>query len=257
MLLATAVCTLIAVLALDARNAGAENARYTGSWRIDTLPDKHMIDLGMTYRSRGSTREDSNTVAFVPSSYPGLSADEMEADNASVRFKIVRDAGDFDCEGYFMRGTGSGVFTFVPSSGYAAAFESRGFGRPSADEQFRLAQADVSLAMIDRMRSLGVKGLSASSLVRLADHDVSGAYVQGLSDAGVNARSVEELVRLRDHDVNVDFVAGLGRLGYHPGIEDLVRLRDHDVDLNFIAKLRSHGYNPSIEDLIRLRDSGM
>ena len=229
---------------------------YQGTWRINYLTSTS-IDLGLSYHNDHSSWEMSDSVPFDERAFHGLTLDDIKSAKGVKHFQIVRDAGAFDCNGYFASGIGSGVFAFAPSAAFADALDSRGLGRPDVKDQFELALSNVTLAMVDGLRSAGVTGLSAKALVNLANHDVNAKYVAGLKANGVHATSVDDLVRLRDHDVAPDYIAGLARDGYHPSVDDLVRLRDHDVSLDFISRLQAHGYHPSIEDLIRLRDSGM
>ena len=272
-----------AVASAWAPAASADDA-YQGSWRISFVSGT-TIDLGLSHHSDHGSWEMSDTMAFDAASLRGLTLDDVKNATGDKHFQIVRDAGSFDCNGYFRTGIGSGVFAFAPSATFAAALDSRGLGRPDEKDQFELALANVTIAFVDGLRAAGVTGLSAKALVTLADHDVNGKYVAALNANGVRAASVDELVRLRDHDVAPEFIAGLGKFGYHPSadelvrlrdhdvaadyvaglwkdgyrpsVDELVRLRDHDVSLDFIARLQSHGYHPNIDDLIRLRDSGM
>jgi hypothetical protein len=233
------------------------DAAYAGTWQI-TVKSPVTIDLELSYRSpQSSSSVGRDPMPFDEKIYPGLTMTQMKSANGDAHFRIVRDAGVFVCNGYFVNGMGSGVFEYLPSAAYAAALESRGLGRPDEHDQFRLMFADVTLAAIDQLRSAGVSGVSVKSLVSMAEHGVDRPYIASLAAAGVKAGSVDELMRLRDHDVEGDFIAGLARYGYHPSTDDLVRLRDHDVTIDFVARLKSHGYTPTVEDLIRLRDAGV
>jgi hypothetical protein len=246
-----------ALLACASGQPAADGAGvHEGTWRISYV-SATTIDFELSYRNDGHSWDSGDTIPFDASAYSGLTLSDIRSAAGAKHFRIVRDAGSFDCNGYFAHGIGSGVFDFTPSDAFASALEARGLGRPSLDDQFSLALANVSLAMIDQLKAAGVAGLDSAALVRLADHDVNGKYVADLKADGVRPASVDDLVRLRDHDVSADFVAGLARYGYHPSVDDLVRLRDHDVNLDFVARLKAHGYHPSVDDLIRLRDSGM
>jgi hypothetical protein len=271
-------------IASMAAPAAKADDSFQGTWRINYISTSS-IDLGLSHHDGHSSWEMSDTVSFDANSFHGLTMDDIKSAKGVKHFQIVRDAGAFDCNGYFAGGIGSGVFDFAPSAAFADALDSRGLGRPDTKDQFELALSNVTLAMVDGLRSAGVTGLSSKALVTLANHDVSAKYVAGLNANGVHASSVDELVRLRDHDVApeyiaglahdgyhpsvddlvklrdhdvaLDYVAGLAHDGYHPSMDDLVRLRDHDVSLDFISRLQAHGYHPSVDDLIRLRDSGM
>jgi hypothetical protein len=230
----------------------------TGVWYLALRPGGAKAEFGLRIAGAdGDSWYESDTVAFNVADYPGLALDQITAPNANVHFTIPRDAGTLDCEGYFRSGVGSGVFAYSANAAFAQALAARGLGVVGDDDQYRLMIADVTIAMVDSLRSRGVSGLSVSSLVQLANHGVDGAYVSSMSATGVKFSSVDALLRLRDHGVDAEYVQGLARYGYHPNADDLVRLRDHGVEVQFVARLKSHGYSPSIEDLIRLKDSGM
>ena len=248
-----ALATLASGALTQAAHAGSA---YEGAWLVHYVSSKS-FDLELRYRSDGHSSDIGETLAYDARTFPDLTPSEIQSAQGDKSFRIVRDAGTFECHGYFADGSGSGLYEFTPTEGYASALEARGLGRPTGDEQFTLAFEDIRLDEIDRLRSAGIEGLSASALVKLADHGVGPRYVNDILGQGVHPASVDELMRLRDHGVDGAFVAGLTRYGYHPTVSDLVRLRDHGVDLDFVARLRAHGYNPSVEDLIRLRDAGM
>jgi hypothetical protein len=236
-------------------SANASDA-FAGTWRIN-YESASTIDLELSYRNGHHSWDSGDTIAFDSGSFAGLTINDVKSAKGDRHFRIVRDAGSLDCIGYFASGIGSGIFTFAPSTAFASGLEARGLGRPDVKDQFELAMADVTMAMVDRLVAAGVKGRSSKALVTLANHGVGPQYVSGLDASGVRAASVDDLLRLRDHDVEPNYVAGLARYGYHPAVDDLVRLRDHDVSLDFVARLKAHGYHPSVDELIRLRDAGL
>jgi hypothetical protein len=281
---AGAIAVTAWTIATTAPPAAKADDAFQGTWRINYI-SASSVDLELSFRSGHSTWDMGDTMPVDAGGFHGLSVDDIKSAKGAKHFQIVRDAGSFNCDGYFSGGIGSGVFAFAPNASFADALDSRGLGRPEAKDQFELALANVTLSMVDGLRSAGVTGLSAKALVTLANHDVNAKYVAGLKANGVHAASVDELVRLRDHDVAPDFIAGLAHLGYrpgvddlvrlrdhdvatdyitglahlgyHPSVDDLVRLRDHDVSVDFVTRLQAHGYHPNVDDLIRLRDSGM
>ena len=282
---AAGVAFVGALLACAPGRPAADGATtHEGTWRIGYV-SATTIDFEMSYRNDGHSWDSGDTIPFDATAFNGLTLADIKSADGAKHFRIVRDAGSFDCNGYFAHGVGSGVFDFTPGGAFADALEARGVGRPSGDDEFSLAMADVSLTMVDRLKAAGISGLDSAALVRLAEHGVNGKYVADLKADGVKPSSIDDLVRLRDHGVDPDFVAGLARGGYHPSVDDLVRLRDHGVTaefaaglarygyhagaddlvrlldhgvtLDFVARLQAHGYHPSIDDLIRLRDSGM
>src|SRR5918912_388793 len=95
-------------------------------------------------RSKGDSSGEwdgySNTSRSVPASdLQGLTrAQAMSATGTQVSFRIVRDAGTLNCEGWFREGNGSGHFTFAPSASFASELQRRGMGAPTAQQQFQM-----------------------------------------------------------------------------------------------------------------------
>lgn len=278
---------LVALLAVANRFTAADGATSpssrTGTWSIQSGAGSD-LQLTLIVRSSDGSDTESDSVPYTSASFAGISLDRIKSLDGPANFRIVRDAGSFDCRGSFAGGQGGGVFTFEPDASFAAALASRGLGGISDDDQFALAMAGFSLATLDQLRSVGTTGLTGHELVVLSQHGVDGSYVSAMTAQGVHPASADDWVRLRDHGVEPEFVAaltgdglhadpdqlvkladhgvdaafaaGVEKDGYHPSIDDLVRLSDHGVTLAFIAAMRAHGYAPTIDDLIRLRDSG-
>jgi hypothetical protein len=264
-------------------SADTPSTPRTGTWTIQSGAGN---DVQLTLMVRGADGSDteSDSVPYLPASFDGISLGRIKTLDGPATFRIVRDAGAFDCRGSFAGGQGGGVFTYAPSAAFAAALASRGLGGISDDDQFALAMSGFALATLDQLRATGTAGLTGHELVALSQHGVDGEYVRAMAAQSVRPATADEWVRLRDHGVEPEFVAALSRdglhpdpdelveladhgvdaafasgvekFGYHPSVDDLVRLCDHGVTLAFIADMRAHGYAPTIDDLIRLRDSG-
>ena len=135
-------CALLASLAIASYGAPARadegSAPYEGTWRL-SYDSGSEIDIELAYRHDQSSWDEGHTVQFAQSGVQGVTLDQLRSASGDERFSIVRDAGTFDCRGYFKDGVGSGIFAFRPSSAYADALAARGLGRPSIDDEFRLA----------------------------------------------------------------------------------------------------------------------
>ncbi len=232
----------------------------TGQWLVDQHSQNATVDL--TFKSSGSDGshtwnfEDTTTVART--SVSGLTDDQLESSGTHVTFRIVRDAGWFDCDGWAANGHASGSYRFTPDPAFARGLAARGIASPDAAQSLRLAVSNVGMAYVDSLRSLGVTELSPDNLVRLSDHGVSPAYVAAMSSDGYRFHVTDDLVRLVDHGVDPAYVADMRAAGYpNLSADDLVRLRDHGVDADFVKRMSEHGYTKlSVDDLIRLRDNG-
>jgi beta-lactamase regulating signal transducer with metallopeptidase domain len=188
----------------------------------------------------------------------GLSAQQLESGTAPVRFTLRRDAGTFAFNGILGGGVGAGTFTFAPNPSFAAELEKRGFGRPTAREQYKMARSDVSLAFVDELKAQNYTDISTSQLVRAGDHGVNADYLRSMSELGYRFGSLDALITLRDHGVSAEYVRQLQELGYKQLTADELRTaRDHGVTPEYVRELVALGYKLSIEQLRNARDHGV
>ena len=233
----------------------------TGQWLLDQHANRTTLDL--TLKSSGS--DGSHTWNFEDSSsidrsaLRGLTDSQFASNGVHAAFRIVRDAGWFDCDGWVANGRGAGTYSFSPDPAFAQKLAARGIANPTASQSLRLAIAGIDMAYIDGLRAIGVSSLSPDDLVRLADHGVEAGFVSAMSADGYRFHTAEDLVRLTDHGVNSNFVASMRGAGYTTlSADDLVRLVDHGVSPSFIAAMRGVGYtNLNADDLVRLVDHGV
>ena len=218
----------------------------------------------------------------------GLSPDAINGPTSDVAFDIVRDAGTLRCHGEFSDGIGAGLFDLVLDSRYADQLEKRGVGRPTRDQQVRLALADASYELLDvlaaqkyptpdvdmflkmtqhgvdveyiqGMAKLGYKFGTVSELIKARDHGVDPEFVRRMADAGYSKLDFDVLLRARDHGADPEYIGDMGELGFKKlPLEDLIRARDHGVDADYVEGMNRAGYpNLSLATLIRARDHGV
>lgn len=228
-------------------------------WRVEEKPEAQgQVDLQLTHRRGNSVSSYGRSIAL--SDLQGLSPAQLDAATAQVvRFRLVRDAGTFACEGSAQRDTGSGVCDFVPGRAFAQRMSAAGMGQASDEQLLSLAMADVGGAYLDELRRQRYATPNVSGLVRAAQHGVNLRYLREMDAAGYRLRELEGLVTLRDHGVNARYVQGLKAAGYaNIPVEQLRRMRDHGVSTEFVRALSQHGYRKlAPEDLVRLRDHGV
>jgi hypothetical protein len=257
---AIAVGTAGIALALFFTQARAD-LPSTGQWLLDQHAGRATLDL--TFKSAGTDGSHSwdfeDTTSIDRTALHGLTDSQFASNGVHAAFRIVRDAGWFDCAGWVANGRGAGAYRFTPDAAFSQGLATRGIGSPTASQSLRLAIAGINFAYIDRLRALGVSSLSTDDLVRLADHGIDTAYVSAMSADGYRFQSSDDLVRLRDHGVDPQYISAMRVAGYpNLAADDLVRLRDHGVDPGFVASMRAAGYmSISAEDLIRLKDHGV
>jgi len=249
---------MIAALALAA--VVASNTAVQ-TWNIEPS-DRGAVSLRISVRIESpghdwdTTEEHDIPEAAFATTFQGLSrADLASPAGMKVDFRIVRDAGMLECEGWAHDGHASGDFTVALSQAFARSLAARGIGTPTEDQQRRMLIANVGYPLIDALEAGRYDRPSVADLIKLAEHDVTPDYIASLGAAGIHLHSSEELVRIRDHDVTIDYINGLRQAGYRNLTpEQYVRLRDHDVTLAFVSGMQAAGYRPTPEELVRLRD---
>ena len=122
-----------------------------------------------------------------PTDLRGLPLSQLSSYSGPARFQLVRDAGTFNLEGQLRDGHGTGFFTFSPDSRFPQQLASRGYARPTSDQQFWLGLHDVGYAMLDEMSKQGYERPSVDQLVVMGMH---GANLEVLGMAGWNMLAV-------------------------------------------------------------------
>jgi len=208
---------------------------YTGQWIIEPARETSQLQLTLTYSSErvGGHRGRGDSITsfgLVPEQLRGLTQAQMMSAGATVQFQIVRDAGTFNCEGWFKGGKGSGHFVFAGNPSFVAELRSRTYDTPTEAQLFSLAMNDVSIAFIDELKAQGYERPSLDQLVRMGDHGVTLAYVRELKAQGYSLQTTEMLTRMVDHGVSISFIKEMDALGYKQlPAETLVRTVDHEL----------------------------
>jgi len=266
----------------------AEDA-YTGQWIVEPAREAGLLHLTLTYSSEKRGRGQSmDSFSLSPEQLRGLTPAQMMSAGTNVQFQLVREAGTFNCEGWFKGGSGSGHFVFASNPAFVAELRKRGYEAPSEAQLFKLAMSDVGIALLDELQAQGYERPTLDQLVRMGDHGVSLEYVRALKAQGYSVQSVDLLTRMVDHGVSISFIKELEALGYKrlpvetlirtvdhgvtPGyiqelaalgqrdltLEQLTRLVDHGVNVSFIKEIEAAGYGrPSLDQLVRLQDHGV
>lgn len=243
----------------EAAPAGADDA-YTGQWIIEPSRQAGWLHLTLTYSNEKRGRGQSITsFKLAPDGLRGLSQAQMMSAGTNVQFQLVRDAGTFNCEGWFKEGRGSGHFVFAANPAFTAELRRRNYEAPSDAQMFRLAMSDLSIAFLDELQAQGYERPSLDQLVRMGDHGVSLDYVRALKAQGYSVQSTDLLTRMVDHGVSISFIKELESLGYRRlPVETLIRTVDHGVTPEYIRELAGFGHRDlSLEQLTRLVDHGV
>ncbi|HKQ53191.1 MAG TPA: hypothetical protein VJT74_12535, partial [Pyrinomonadaceae bacterium] len=197
-------------------SAAGVQASYTGQWLVEFRTGDERVQFSLRYHRDADGSYNSNTsFRIAPDQLRGLTREQaMSSAGTTVNFQLVRDAGTFNCEGWFKDGNGAGHFVFSANPSFANELKRQGYGTPSADQQFSMALHEVSLAFIAELKAQGYDRPTLDQLVTLGEHGVRLDYVRGLKEEGYMLRSIDSLVEMKDHGVSLNFIRELAALGY-------------------------------------------
>jgi len=214
--------------------------------------DRNQVQFAISYRSGRGQSMWSNTTPL--SELGGLTAEQLAGDSTPVRFRIVREAGRFECEGVARRGRGSGECTFTADPAFAAALARHGIAAPTRSQSYSLALARTSIAVVEELGRQNYQRPDVSDLVSAGIHRVDADYIRGMADAGYRVGTVDGLVQMRIHRVTPDFVEALAAAGYRPSADMAVRLRIHGATPDYIRALgAAGGTGYDTDDLVSMR----
>lgn len=186
----------------------------------------------------------------------GLPSDLNSSTKITVNFRIVRESGTFNCEGYFSGGKGAGFWTLVPSQSFVAAMSSRGYVNLTDEDLLKAALHNLTTKYIEDLKSTGYDRLTFRQLLRAATHEITISYIREMQTAGFQSLTMEQLVRARNHDIDSQFIKEVQAMGFDKQtLESLIRLRNHEITRGFIAQMQLAGFdNLSVEELIKLKN---
>ena len=233
---------------------------FSGTFELSGCATAGQVRLRLEYRYSSPGHSDSDDVAqCVPfSEFRGLTMVDLAAGGVAHRtFSIVRDAGTMQAEGGIGDGAGSGTWTFVPSSSFAAELQQRALGAPGAMQQFEFMLSDFRIGTLDALRRNGFAKPSVADLVTLGEVGVTNELIEAALGLPSQTKTVSELNRVAEVGVTPAYIAGFKRLGYHPLLEDLIRLKEVGVTTSYVAGFERLGYHPSAQELMRLKEVGV
>jgi hypothetical protein len=224
----------------------------TGTWDLRPTTDPNVIQLTVRAgrSSHGRTVPRAQLEALTGTPIPA---------NGPVHFPIRREAGTFTVDGVCRNGNCAGTFGFEANAAFADMLAKRGIGRPSPQDQFALAAADVGAAYLDALGAEGYAKPDIQTLVRAAQHGVDLGYLRGMASLGYRLGTLDPLIVLRDHGVDPEYVRGMSAAGYpRLSADELRRARDHGADPQFASQLAALGHKSlPLDTLIGARDHGV
>jgi hypothetical protein len=175
-----ALCVLLAIVS----PAAVAQIPDRGTWQIYYEPSRERIQLTFAHYEDGTRRHGTTSFGVRPTELRGLPLSQLSSYSGPARFQLVRDAGTFNFEGQLRDGHGTGFCTFSPDSRFPQQLASRGYERPTAEQQYWLAMHDVGYAMLDELRAQGYDRPSVKQLVTMGMHGADLDYMKSLSAAG-------------------------------------------------------------------------
>lgn len=236
----------------------------TGDWTATTVNDaSNKIKLNFERRTEKGHRNQMGQT-YDLADLQGLSREQISS-GGQVRFSLVREAGQIDCEGSFQNGRGSGTFRFKGNPSFVSAMKSRGFDfdersnsdddRDSENRLFAATTLNVTTALADDLSSGGFGKLRVDDLFKAAIFKIDSQFMREMKASGFNDLGMEELVKARIFKIDPDFVRQVSQLGFDKEpFESLVKMRIFKVTPDFIAEVRNEGLtNVSVEDAVKMR----
>ncbi len=234
----------------------------TGEWRAEA---KKGEKLQLNFERKSGRGRNQHGASFDLSDLQGLNRADTE--NGRVSFRLVREAGTFECEGTFVNGRGSGTFRFVPNMAFVATMKGRGFDMQSEkwrngssddtieDRLFLAATVNVTTALADDLRSANFPDLDFGDLVKAAIFKIDGKFMSEMKATGFPNLSMEDLVKARIFKIDSEFVRRTREMGFGTNdFENLVKFSIFKVTPEFLNELKAEGLTDlTSEDVVKLR----
>ncbi len=250
--------SLAAVAANDANStivAGSAAApaqrSITGEW-VAEFSRKNPDEVQFTIIRRGERRGQHTSSDGIPlSELQGLTREQAFGPRAEVNFRIAREAGTFQCEGFFKEGRGAGQWTLTTSPNFVSAMRARGYDNLSEDDLFTAAVVDVRVKTVDDLKAAGYDRLTYDEVVEASIFKVTGEFIREMKAAGFDNLSFKKLVEARIFEVDGKFVREVEAMGFgRQPFDKLVEMRVHEITPEFIGRMRSMGFdNLSLDEL--------
>lgn len=220
-----------------------QGAVLTGGWFLEPAVPPGQFRLTLT---RNDVIVDARRTIFVaPADLKGFRPTDLESPGASVRFELLRDAGEFRFEGMAQGGKAEGRFEFRENAAFAASL--RGVIRDWWDP--------------GRMFALGLENMPAPA-VRSAQesqaHLRDSSYLEALKRTGY-VLFRPDTSRLEAHGVSPDLLRQMKLSGYDSlSVTDMIRLQTHGVTTQDIRSFEARGRtNLTVDDIVKLKVNGV
>lgn len=232
--------------------AAAPQAVITGEWVADfNRQNADEVQLTLIRRSERGGNHTSGR-GYALSELQGLTREQAFGQRSDVRFRLVREAGTFECEGFFREGKGAGHWTLKINSDYISAMRSRGYDNLSDDDLFSATVFDISIKSIEDLRAAGYDKLTFKELVEASIFKVTGDFIREMKGAGFDDLTLKELVEARIFKVDAQYAREVAQMGFgNQPLKGLVEMRIFKITPEFIKGVRALGFdNLSLRELL-------
>lgn len=235
----------------------------SGDWKAEYKTETaDKIYLSFSRKSEGGRNQTGSK--FELKDLQGLSLSQVSGSDSSVRFSVLREAGNIECEGKFTNGKGAGTFRFTPNPQFIKDMKSRGFdfekARKSDDNDienrlFAAATLNVTTALADDLLSADFGKLDVDDLFKAAIFKIDGKFAREMKETGFQNLTFEDLVKARIFKIDAQFVREVAQMGFDKEpFESLVKMQIFKITPEFITEIRNEGFNDlDIEDLVKMR----
>ena len=226
--------------------------------RSETRAESGKVQLRV--ESRWDHDRSSWSHGYQLSELRGLSAAQLAARPAPVRFALVREPGRLDCSGVAGNWSGGGSCSFAADPAFAAYLAQRGIARPDSHRAFTLAMSGVSRRLVEALSSYGYPRPSLDQLEAMGIHGVTAEYVSDLARSGYRLQSADKLVEFKIHGVSADYVRGIAAAGpqlRNLPADDVVAFKIHGVTPELVRAYTALGRGVDKDQVVALRIHGV
>ena len=231
-------------------------AQFMGQWAINGSDSAGTVNLALSRRSNHGSM--SNSRDWPVDKLDGLTASQLKATAGSVvKFRIAREPGTLECEGYVKNGNGGGTFVFAANQSFVPAMRTLGFSGLDDEKLFALAVHDVTTKWTRDLRAEGIEIRDTDQLLAMAIHGVSADFAREMKQQGFAGLSGDNLVAMRIHGATPAYVREMKTIGLHPTVDNILAMRIHGVTPEFARQLKDMGYaTVSIDQMLAMRIHG-
>ena len=225
----------------------------TGNWRAEIKPnnsDKIDLSLERNPEKGGRKREERN---YSFDELQGLSLEQVfGTSDATVNFRLIREAGTIECSGNFENGVGAGDFRFTANQRFIKAMRERGFdfeeipvandGDEPANTLFAATTLNLTAAFVDDLKLMNFGKLTVSNLLLARVVSLTSQYKREMDAVGFPNLEFTDLISGRMFNLNANYIQQIRSLGYrNENFQSLINMRTFNVTPEYIIEVRAEG----------------